>query len=178
MAQSWWTCTLRKDRYKFRHVFSKLFKILIVFFYVLKFADSPVPFIQCPGNMAVNLPAQQNRAYVTFSQPKSNMDWFRYELHYSDGSSPRISYFMSRKNFWFVLLFFFLFTMKLRGFGSFMGETIGWGAAGWFERHHFPGPIARFGSHSRLQLYHRNLWYLMSLKKKISWSSISLCFFS
>uniref|UniRef100_A0A0P6DBK5 Putative Fibrillin-2 n=1 Tax=Daphnia magna TaxID=35525 RepID=A0A0P6DBK5_9CRUS len=40
--------------------------------------DSPVPFIQCPGNMAVNLPAQQKRAYVTFSQPKSNMDWFRY----------------------------------------------------------------------------------------------------
>ncbi|XP_059351153.1 fibrillin-1-like isoform X4 [Daphnia carinata] len=40
--------------------------------------DSPVPFIQCPGNMAVNLPPQEKRAYITFSQPKSNMDWFRY----------------------------------------------------------------------------------------------------
>ena len=42
--------------------------------------DSPVPFIQCPGNMAVNLPPQEKLAYVTFSQPKSNMDWFRYSL--------------------------------------------------------------------------------------------------
>lgn len=40
--------------------------------------DSPVPFIQCPGNMAVTLGAQERRAYVSFSQPKSNMDWFRY----------------------------------------------------------------------------------------------------
>jgi hypothetical protein len=28
--------------------------------------------------MAVNLPPQERFAYVTFSQPKSNMDWFRY----------------------------------------------------------------------------------------------------
>ena len=59
-----------------------LILIKFAFFSFQNVADSPVPFIQCPGNMAVNLPAQQNRAYVTFSQPKSNMDWFRYALHF------------------------------------------------------------------------------------------------
>lgn len=49
--------------------------LLILFFFFL--TDSPIPFIQCPGNMAVTLPLQEKTAYVTFSQPKSNMDWFR-----------------------------------------------------------------------------------------------------
>lgn len=51
-----------------------------VFFFLFLYGetDSPVPFIQCPGNMAVTLPPHEKRAYVSFSQPKSNMDWFRY----------------------------------------------------------------------------------------------------
>ena len=40
--------------------------------------DSPVPFIHCPGNIAVTLAPQKRTYVVTFSQPKSNMDWFRY----------------------------------------------------------------------------------------------------
>lgn len=87
--------------------------------------------------MAVNLPAQQKRAYVTFSQPKSNMDWFRYVCV----NLSRIFLFSaSHKNFEFD---FFYFTMKVRGFGSFMGKTAGWGVACRFEYHHFPCPITR-----------------------------------
>ena len=46
----------------------------------LNFTDSPIPFIQCPGNMAVTLAPQERRAYVPFSRPKSNMDWFRFVI--------------------------------------------------------------------------------------------------
>ncbi|TGZ54065.1 Fibrillin-1 [Temnothorax longispinosus] len=40
--------------------------------------DTPRPFVSCPQDMDVELPARQNTIRVTFPQPKSNMDWWRY----------------------------------------------------------------------------------------------------
>jgi len=39
--------------------------------------DMPRPFVSCPQDMDVELPARQNTIRVTFPQPKSNMDWWR-----------------------------------------------------------------------------------------------------
>ncbi|EZA47230.1 Fibrillin-2 [Ooceraea biroi] len=38
----------------------------------------PRPFVSCPEDMDVELPARQNVIRVTFPQPKSNMNWWRY----------------------------------------------------------------------------------------------------
>ncbi|KAI4501066.1 hypothetical protein M0802_003869 [Mischocyttarus mexicanus] len=40
--------------------------------------DMPRPFVRCPQDMDVELPARQNTINVSFSQPKSNMNWWRY----------------------------------------------------------------------------------------------------
>ncbi|EFN65065.1 Sushi, von Willebrand factor type A, EGF and pentraxin domain-containing protein 1 [Camponotus floridanus] len=40
--------------------------------------DTPRPFVSCPQDMDVELPARQNTIRVTFPQPKSNMNWWRY----------------------------------------------------------------------------------------------------
>ncbi|KYM87211.1 Fibrillin-2 [Atta colombica] len=38
--------------------------------------NTPQPFVSCPQDMDVELPARQNTIRVTFPQPKSNMDWW------------------------------------------------------------------------------------------------------
>ncbi|XP_029163192.1 fibrillin-1-like isoform X1 [Nylanderia fulva] len=40
--------------------------------------NTPRPFVSCPQDMDVELPARQNTIRVTFPQPKSNMNWWRY----------------------------------------------------------------------------------------------------
>ncbi|KAK2588211.1 hypothetical protein KPH14_004248 [Odynerus spinipes] len=40
--------------------------------------DMPRPFVRCPQDMDVELPARQNTIRVSFPQPKSNMNWWRY----------------------------------------------------------------------------------------------------
>ncbi|KYM93760.1 Fibrillin-3 [Cyphomyrmex costatus] len=40
--------------------------------------NTPRPFVSCPQDMDVELPARQNTIRVTFPQPKSNMDWWRF----------------------------------------------------------------------------------------------------
>ena len=35
------------------------------------------PFIQCPSDVTVPLPAHQSSAYVRLPQPKANVDWYR-----------------------------------------------------------------------------------------------------
>lgn len=41
-------------------------------------SDMPRPFVRCPRDMDVELPARQNTIRVSFPQPKSNMNWWRY----------------------------------------------------------------------------------------------------
>ncbi|KAG0710000.1 Sushi, von Willebrand factor type A, EGF and pentraxin domain-containing protein 1 [Chionoecetes opilio] len=40
--------------------------------------DSLKPFIQCPGDVQVDLAPHQSSAHVRLPQPKANVDWFRY----------------------------------------------------------------------------------------------------
>nr|CAD7578663.1 unnamed protein product [Timema californicum] len=48
--------------------------------FISKATDSiPEPFIQCPRDIKVDLPPRQRYAHIRIQQPKSNMDWWRYE---------------------------------------------------------------------------------------------------
>lgn len=41
-------------------------------------SDMPRPYIRCPSSVDVELPSRQRTVRVSFPQPKSNVDWWRY----------------------------------------------------------------------------------------------------
>ncbi|OXU29673.1 hypothetical protein TSAR_007144 [Trichomalopsis sarcophagae] len=40
--------------------------------------EAPRPYIRCPNDLDVELPPRRATARVSFPQPKTNVDWYRY----------------------------------------------------------------------------------------------------
>jgi hypothetical protein len=59
------------------HVFMHIILVLKNMSCPVLASDVPQPFIHCPRDINIDLPAHQNFVHVRIPQPMSNMDWWR-----------------------------------------------------------------------------------------------------